>query len=201
MFQPFNRERKHDGETAGYVPDAVTLRKWSTMDTALILYAIYAICVSAVLIFSTLPQERPVPRSGPQAPNGRIKYVVIPSSSFHEWAHCNPNLVTLTCRPIVKETHGTRAFPSRSRSLLVTYLACSSGFRPRVLWSFLVVTPWNASMRRVKAHSFGSASMSFSFWTEALRSANCSLASGRNAEVLVRGSHRQEETRANKGVR
>ena len=90
MFQPFSRGRKHDGETAGDVPDGVTLRNWSTMETALILYAI---CASAVLIFSTLPQERPAPRSGPQAPNGRIKYVVIPSSSFHEWAHCHPNLV------------------------------------------------------------------------------------------------------------
>lgn len=93
MLQPFNRERKHDGETAGYVPDGVTLRKGSTMDTALILYAIYAICGSAVLIFSTLPQKRPAPRSGPQASNGWIKYVVIPSSSFREWAHCHPNLV------------------------------------------------------------------------------------------------------------
>jgi len=71
-------------------PDGVTLRNWSTMETALILYAI---CASAVLVFSTLPRERPVPRSGPKAPNGRIKYVVIPSFSFHEWAHCHPNLV------------------------------------------------------------------------------------------------------------
>src|ERR1700756_481663 len=90
MFQPFSRGRKHDGETAGDVPDGVTLRNWSTMETALILYAI---CASAVLVSITLLRERPAPRSGPQAPNGRIKYVVIPSSSFHEWAHCHPNLV------------------------------------------------------------------------------------------------------------
>src|SRR5579864_3659003 len=76
-------------------PDGVTLRNWSTMETALILYAI---CASAVLVFSTLPQERPVPRSGPKAPNGRIKYVVIPSSSFHEWAHCHPNLMIFDLR-------------------------------------------------------------------------------------------------------
>ena len=60
------------------------------METALILYAI---CASAVLIFLTLPRERPAQRTGPQAPNGLIKYVVIPSSSFHEWAHCHPNLM------------------------------------------------------------------------------------------------------------
>jgi hypothetical protein len=66
------------------------LRNWSTMETALILYAI---CASAVLIFLTLPRERPAQRTAPQAPNGLIKYVVIPSSSFHEWAHCHPNLM------------------------------------------------------------------------------------------------------------
>jgi len=60
------------------------------METALILYAI---CASAVLIFLTLPQERPAQRTGPEAPNSLIEYVVIPSSSFHEWAHCHPNLV------------------------------------------------------------------------------------------------------------
>lgn len=60
------------------------------MEAALILYAI---CASAVLIFLTLPRERPAQRTGSQAPNGLIKYVVIPSSSFHEWAHCHPNLM------------------------------------------------------------------------------------------------------------
>src|ERR1700755_1347507 len=91
------------------------------METALILYAI---CASAVLIFLTLPRERPAERTGPQAPNGLIKYVVIPSSSFREWARCHPNLVIFDLQAIVKETQGTKAFPSRSRSLLVTYLAC-----------------------------------------------------------------------------
>jgi hypothetical protein len=89
MFQPFSRGRKHDGETAGDVPDGVTLRNWSTMETALILYAI---CASAVLVSITLLREPPAPRSA-RAPKGRIKYVVIPSFSFHEWAHCHPNLV------------------------------------------------------------------------------------------------------------
>jgi hypothetical protein len=59
------------------------------METALILYAI---CASAVLVSITLLRERPAPQSA-QAPNGLIKYVVIPSSSFHEWAYCHPNLV------------------------------------------------------------------------------------------------------------
>ena len=60
------------------------------MEAVLILYAI---CASAVLIFLTLPRERPPHRTGPQAPYGLIKYVVIPSSSFHEWAHSHPNLM------------------------------------------------------------------------------------------------------------
>ncbi|HEV3437102.1 MAG TPA: hypothetical protein VG122_07070 [Gemmata sp.] len=59
------------------------------METALILYAI---CASAVLVSITLLREPPAPRSA-RAPKGRIKYVVIPSFSFHEWAHCHPNLV------------------------------------------------------------------------------------------------------------
>ena len=59
------------------------------METALILYAI---CASAVLVSITLLREHPAPRSA-QALNGGIEYVVIPSFSFHEWAHCHPNLV------------------------------------------------------------------------------------------------------------
>jgi hypothetical protein len=59
------------------------------METALILYVI---CASAVLVSITLLREHPAPRSA-QAPNGGIEYVVIPSFSFHEWAHCHPNLV------------------------------------------------------------------------------------------------------------
>jgi len=94
MFQPFSRGRKHDGETAGDVPDGVTLRNWSTMETALILYAI---CASAVLVSITLLREHPAPRSA-QASNGRIEYVVIPSFSFHEWAHCHPNLMIFDLR-------------------------------------------------------------------------------------------------------
>ena len=54
MFQPFSRGRKHDGETAGDVPDGVTLRNWSTMETALILYAI---CAPAVLVSITLLRD------------------------------------------------------------------------------------------------------------------------------------------------
>ena len=42
--------------------------------------------------------------------------------------------------------------------------------------------------------------MSFSFWKEALRSVNCSLASGRNAEVVVRATDNKNDSEQRRAV-
>jgi hypothetical protein len=144
MFQPFNRGRKHNGETAG--PDGVTLRNWSTMETALILYAI---CASAVLIFSTLPQERPAPKSGPRAPKRGITYVVIPRFLFNEWAHCYPNLVIFDLQTHHERNTRCESIPESLQVSLVDLPGLLKWLPPEST----VVVSGGAAMERLDAKS------------------------------------------------
>jgi len=115
------------------------------METALILYAI---CASAVLVFSTLPQARPAPRS-PQAPNGRIEYVVIPSCSFHEWAHCHPNLVIFD----LVAHHERNAWHESTPDPLQVSLGDLSGLLKWLPPESIVVVSGGDAMERLDANS------------------------------------------------
>jgi hypothetical protein len=61
------------------------------MGQILILFVFYAICASAVLVWSTLLDDRRALRS--QMSLRRIEYVAIPDHSFFELAEQHPNLV------------------------------------------------------------------------------------------------------------
>lgn len=61
------------------------------MGEILILIVFYSICASAVLVWSTLLEERRVSR--PQLPPGGIEYVAIPDQVLFTWAERCPSLV------------------------------------------------------------------------------------------------------------
>jgi hypothetical protein len=66
------------------------------METVLILYAI---CASALVIWSTLSRnDRLRQRCSHPASKSRIHYVAIPSFLLHEWEKCYPDLVIFDLR-------------------------------------------------------------------------------------------------------
>ena len=126
--------------------------------------------------------------TGPQAPNGLIKYVVIPSSSFREWAHCHPNFMIFDLRAHRERNARHKSIPDplqispRDLSGLLKWLSPES----------TVVVSGGDATERIDANSestlFRLGIDVIVVWTEALRSVDCSLASGRNQACLLKKS-------------
>jgi len=93
------------------------------MGQFLILFVLYAICASAVLVWSTLLDKRRVLRS--PASRCEIEYVAIPQQSLLELAEKFPNLV-------IFDLHGHRVASGRSE-VISCWLPISAVDLPSIL--------------------------------------------------------------------